>query len=156
MTWEEAKQKGIEARVEILLKNESPVFLAKMPSGFAVMGDHQHLAGYCVLVAYPTVFSIDTLPPDQQLSFLRDMMLVGRAVNEVCQPLRMNYSILGNGEPFLHAHIRPRYAWETEKYRKGPYDRYPNEEKYHSDVAFESGRYEELRLKIQRRLLELQ
>jgi diadenosine tetraphosphate (Ap4A) HIT family hydrolase len=156
MTWEEAKQKGIEGRLELLLNGQSPVLLTKMPSGFAVMGDFQHLPGYCLLLAYPVVFSIDVLPLEGRLNFLQDMMLVGQAVSEVCQPLRMNYSILGNGEPFLHAHVRPRYAWEADKYRKGPYDRYPDKEKYHSEVAFETEKHEALRLKIQKRLLELQ
>jgi diadenosine tetraphosphate (Ap4A) HIT family hydrolase len=156
MTWEEAKQKGIEARVEVMLKGEAPVFLAKLQSGLAGMGDSQHLPGYCVLVAYPVVASLEDLDLGQRLVFLRDMSLLGQAVFETCKPLRMNYSIYGNYDHFLHVHVRPRYAWESNKYRKGPYDRYPAEERSNPEVAFETGKYEELRLKIQQRLLELQ
>jgi len=32
----------------------------------------------------------------------------------------MNYEILGNVEPALHAHIIPRYSWEPPEQRRQP------------------------------------
>lgn len=110
-----------------MLGGESPVFLARMQSGFAGLGDSQLLPGYCVLVAYPLVASLEDLSLEQRLIFLREMSLLGQAVFEVCSPLRMNYSIYGNYDHFLHAHIRARYTWEADERRKAPYDRYPAE-----------------------------
>lgn len=28
--------------------------------------------------------------------------------------MRVNYEIFGNLDPFVHAHVFPRYAWESE------------------------------------------
>lgn len=46
------------------------------------------------------------------------------------RPRAINYEILGNGLPCLHAHVFPRYAWEPEERRKGPVWLYPPEELY--------------------------
>ena len=47
------------------------------------------------------------------------MALIGDALLEVTGAFRINYGILGNSDPFLHAHIVPRYMTEPEKFRKG-------------------------------------
>jgi diadenosine tetraphosphate (Ap4A) HIT family hydrolase len=51
----------------------------------------------------------------KRLAFLRDMSLRGEAVEAVCSPQRVNYEIFGNADPFLHAHVLPRYAWFLSK-----------------------------------------
>lgn len=56
---------------------------------------------------------------------LLDMSLLGDAIKEVCNPMRVNYSIYGNEAPFLHAHLFPRYDWEPEYNRKNPVWTYP-------------------------------
>ena len=38
---------------------------------------------------------------------------------EVTGAYRINYAIMGNSDPYLHAHITPRYADEPEQYRHG-------------------------------------
>ena len=109
------------------------------------MGDQQFLPGYTLLIAYPVVESLEVLVLEQRLAFLRDMSLLGQAVMEVCQPLRINYSIYGNYDPFLHAHVRARYAWEDEVLRKGPFDRYPAERRNAAEVAFSENEHGEMR-----------
>ncbi|MGL4612204.1 MAG: hypothetical protein ACRCYY_21415 [Trueperaceae bacterium] len=99
--------------------------------------------------------SLENLNLEQRLVFLRDMSLLGQAVFDECNPLRMNYSIYGNHDHFLHAHVRARYGWETDERRKAPYDRYPAEERNSPEVSIETGKYEELRLKIQKRFVAL-
>jgi hypothetical protein len=42
-------------RIGSALRGENPMVLAKMKSGFAVIGDTQFLPGYCLLLAYPRV-----------------------------------------------------------------------------------------------------
>ncbi|MGV8025149.1 MAG: HIT family protein [Anaerolineaceae bacterium] len=79
----------------------------------------QFLRGYCVLQADPVVESINTLDPSQRASFLCDMVLVGDAIMEVTDAYRINYALLGNSDPVLHAHIVPRYLSEPEELRKG-------------------------------------
>lgn len=51
---------------------------------------------------------------------MSDMALIGDALLQVTYAERINYEILGNSEPELHAHIFPRFADEPEEKRKMP------------------------------------
>ena len=145
MTWEQWKTKGIEGRLEATRRGENPTFIARMQSGLAVMGDQQLLPGYTLLIADPVVESLEALKLEPRLAFLRGMSLLGQAVLEVCKPLRMNYSIYGNYDPFLHAHVRARYEWEDDALRRGPFDRYPADKRNSPGVAFSEAEHGELR-----------
>jgi len=107
-------------RIESAAQGYNPTVIARMKSGFAVIGDTQFLPGYCVLLGYPKVGSLNDLPVGRRLDFLQDMTLVGDAIMSVCKPDRINYEILGNTDAFLHAHIFPRYHWEDESRRRSP------------------------------------
>jgi diadenosine tetraphosphate (Ap4A) HIT family hydrolase len=66
------------------------------------------------------------------MAFLASMERLGEAVERACAALdpafrRINLSILGNLDPFLHAHIWPRYEWEPPEIRSGPVSGYPRE-----------------------------
>jgi diadenosine tetraphosphate (Ap4A) HIT family hydrolase len=59
------------------------------------------------------------------------MALLGEAVSLACsrldpQFLRVNYEILGNEYPHLHAHIFARYAREPDERRRSPVWLYPD------------------------------
>jgi diadenosine tetraphosphate (Ap4A) HIT family hydrolase len=94
--------------------------IARMTSGWAVIGDVQFLRGYCLLLSDPVVPSLNDLPPAERSSFLADMTLIGDALLEVTKAQRINYEILGNSEPELHAHIFPRFEEEEESRRRMP------------------------------------
>jgi len=105
-------------RVGSALAGTNPTVLRRLEAGFAVIGDVQHLPGYCVLITdTPGVDQLTDLPIEQQHAFLADMALLGRAVAAVCarrdqQFRRINLEIQGNSDHFLHAHVTPRYEWE--------------------------------------------
>jgi diadenosine tetraphosphate (Ap4A) HIT family hydrolase len=40
----------------------------------------------------------------------REVLQVGRAIEAVLRPVKMNYDVLGNWVPHLHTHVVPRYA----------------------------------------------
>jgi diadenosine tetraphosphate (Ap4A) HIT family hydrolase len=40
----------------------------------------------------------------------REVLAVGRAIESVLAPVKVNYDLLGNSVPHLHTHIVPRYA----------------------------------------------
>jgi len=61
---------------------------------------------------------------------------------EVTGAYRINYGILGNSDPFLHAHIVPRYMTEPEKFRKGLPWSYPK--KLLDAISFDLERDKEL------------
>ena len=45
------------------------------------------------------------------------MTVIGDALLEVTDAFRINYAIMGNSDPVLHAHIVPRYMSEPEQIR---------------------------------------
>jgi diadenosine tetraphosphate (Ap4A) HIT family hydrolase len=107
-------------RIGSALQGENPTMLARMPSGFVFMMDLQFLPGWCILTAYPQVKDLTTLPAAKRVEFLTDMHILGEAIETVTKPVRMNYSILGNTDQYLHAHVYPRYAWESPERLKQP------------------------------------
>jgi diadenosine tetraphosphate (Ap4A) HIT family hydrolase len=103
--------------------------IARMRTGWAVMGDTQHLPGYALLLYAGEADHLTDLPRQQRAEFLTDMSLLGEAVLTVLSRRdpafhRLNYEILGNSWHHLHAHIHPRYRWEPLPWRDGPVWRY--------------------------------
>jgi diadenosine tetraphosphate (Ap4A) HIT family hydrolase len=108
---------AIHRRVEACRAGTDPTVIARLPSGWAVMGDPQVLDGYCLLLPDPVVPHLHALPPEAQAAFLADLARLGQAVLEETGALRINYAMFGNLEPALHAHVHPRYANEPESLR---------------------------------------
>ncbi len=94
--------------------------LRKMESGWAVMGDPQIREGYCLLYADPVVPHLNALPVEARAQFLQDMTRLGDAVLAVTGAVRINYEILGNQEPALHAHVIPRWDEEPMEMKTKP------------------------------------
>jgi len=108
---------AIHRRVEACRAGTDPTAIARLASGWAVMGDPQVLAGYCLLLPDPVVPHLNALAPDAQVAFLADLARLGQAVLELTGALRINYAMFGNVEPALHAHVHPRYASEPDSLR---------------------------------------
>lgn len=107
----------IRERVEAAQAGKHPAVICRMASGWAVMGDAQVLPGYCLLLPDPVVPSLNDLHGAERAQFLEDYVRLGDAVLKVTGALRINYEILGNVVPELHAHVFPRYANEPEELR---------------------------------------
>ncbi|WFB06071.1 diadenosine tetraphosphate hydrolase [Streptomyces sp. LX-29] len=120
-------------RIGSALRGENPSVLRRLEAGFAVIGDVQFLPGYSVLlVDDPTVHRLSELPRRKRLAFLADMDRLGEAVERACTRLdpdfrRVNLEILGNADPFLHAHVWPRFSWEPAERVGLPVWLYPRE-----------------------------
>lgn len=119
----------IHERVAQARAGQNPTVLCQMPSGWAVLGDAQFLPGYCLLLPDPVVPDLNALSFADRQRFLLDMTIIGDALLETTDAFRINYEILGNTDPALHAHLFPRYAWEPDDYRKGPAFSYPREQR---------------------------
>jgi diadenosine tetraphosphate (Ap4A) HIT family hydrolase len=91
-----------------------------MQSGWAVLGDPQITRGYCLLLPDPVVPDLNALTGETRQQFLHDMASLGDAVLSVTGAERVNYEILGNVEPALHAHVIPRHAGEDPDLRRKP------------------------------------
>ncbi|MEI6727057.1 MAG: hypothetical protein WCN81_12645 [Actinomycetes bacterium] len=94
--------------------------ITRLASGWAVLGDDQYLPGYCLLLADPVVPSLNDLAAPARAQFLADMARLGDAILSVTAAERVNYEILGNSEPELHAHLHPRYSDEPTELRAMP------------------------------------
>ena len=110
----------IAQRIQQARINENQYVIAKMNSGWAVLGDTQPLAGYCLLLADPVVSDLNALVDDDRQAFLSDMATLGDAIQQVTGCIRINYEILGNLVPELHAHVIPRYTDEPSETRTMP------------------------------------
>ena len=156
MLWSEFKAQGFDGRLEAAHRGLNPTVIARVPSGWAVLGDGQRLPGYALILSDPLVPSLNDLALEDQMLFLRDMALLGRAIQDVTDCARVNYGIYGNSDPYLHAHVFARYAWEDpERARVPVWMSYPSEELYAENVLFSLEKHGELRSKLEVRLLEL-
>jgi len=110
----------IHKRVQLCRDGEFEKCIAKMPSGWAVMGDVQFLPGYCLLLPDPVVPDLNAMDITQRQAFLTDMARLGDAVLSVTEAVRINYEMLGNLEPALHAHVFPRFNDEKAELKTAP------------------------------------
>src|SRR5688572_18078630 len=111
---------AIHRQVQAARSGELTRIVARMKSGWAVLGDPQITSGYCLLLPDPVVSDLNALSGDARRQFLHDMAALGDAVLKVTGAERINYEILGNVEPALHAHVIPRFASEDSGLRKQP------------------------------------
>ena len=71
---------AIHHRVDALRKGSEPTFIARLASGWAVMGDPQLLPGYCLLLPDPVVGHLNELDGAARSRFLADVAALGDAV----------------------------------------------------------------------------
>lgn len=110
----------IDERVAAARASSNPTVIGQMASGWVVIGDSQFLAGYCLLLADPVASSLNDLNVSARSQFLLDMAAIGDGLLAVTAAYRVNYEILGNTDPALHAHIFPRYRTEPAERMSGP------------------------------------
>ncbi|HET8691037.1 MAG TPA: hypothetical protein VFM30_02820 [Steroidobacteraceae bacterium] len=108
---------AIHRRVDALRAGRDPSFVARLGSGWAVLGERQFLPGYCLLLADPVVATLNDLAGEARAAFLGDITALGDAVLAATGALRVNYAIFGNLEPALHAHVIPRFHDEPAELR---------------------------------------
>lgn len=110
----------IHSRVRDCQLDRNPKTIARVRSGWAVLGDVQFLAGYSLLLPDPVVVDLNSMSREHRETYLDDMSVIGDALLSVTDAYRINYEILGNAEAALHAHIFPRYRAEPDNLRRAP------------------------------------
>lgn len=141
-------------RIGAAERGENPTVLLKLHSGWAVIGDTQHLPGYCLLLHPGPADHLTDLPFKERTAFLLDLSLLGEAVEAACRSLdpgfrRINYEVLGNSWNHLHGHVHARYDWEPASHRSQPVWRY--DDRKHPQYQLGPQHYE-LRAAITREL----
>lgn len=140
--------KSITEQVEACRRGAHPRLVSRMACGWLVMAPSQRLRGYCILLADPIVPTLNHLSGAARAQFLADMAAAGDAVAAVVKPLRLNYEMLGNLDPTLHAHVVPRHADEPESLRTKAIWLYPPEQWDAPEHAFSEAKHGELRRAI--------
>jgi diadenosine tetraphosphate (Ap4A) HIT family hydrolase len=84
------------------------------------LGDVQFLRGYSLLLPDPVVPHLNEMDPEARKVFLYEMSVVGDVILEITSAVRINYEMLGNIEPALHAHIFPRFEYEPDELKLKP------------------------------------
>ena len=118
---------AITGRLARIKNNEDPQVLARMSSGFAVLGKFQPdpIVGCCMLIPDPVVPSPNDLEQEERVRFFSDLILLGDAILEVTGAERINYLVLCNQVPELHGHCIPRFETEESTQRMmGPFEAY--------------------------------
>lgn len=110
----------IHKRVRDCQTGNYPKQICRLSSGWVVLGDVQFLAGYCLLLPDPVVADLNDMNAEKRKTFLLEMSILGDVILEITGALRINYEMLGNIEPALHAHLFPRYEDEAEELRLKP------------------------------------
>ena len=132
---------SIHRRVDALRAGADPTFIARLTSGWAVLGERQVLPGYCLLLPDPVVPTLNALTGGERTAFLADMAALGDAVLAVTHAVRINYAIFGNQDPALHAHVIPRYHDEPAPYATA----HPFAYDWQQAPAFDPEQHRELR-----------
>ncbi len=132
----------VHERVELARAGKNPTVICRALSGWMVLADAQYLRGYSILLSDPIVPDLNALDLAGRAEFLRDMTILGDALLEVTGAYRINYAVLGNLDPVLHAHVIPRYPNEPEEFRAGPPWNYPKN--YRDSIPFDFNRDQEL------------
>ncbi|MFN8476121.1 MAG: HIT family protein [Anaerolineae bacterium] len=70
---------------------------------------NQSVPGYCVLICHRHAREPFELSPEDRTLFFEDMLHAAAVIESVYGAIKMNYQILGNAVPHVHAHIVPRY-----------------------------------------------
>lgn len=122
--------------------------ITRMPSGWVVVGESLFLPGYCLLLADPVVPTLNDMSPEVRTQFLTDMTTLGDALLKVTGAARINYEILGNVVPELHAHLFPRYDNEPEELRLKPAWFYDWEKAPKYDATEHGALYAKLRQEV--------
>jgi diadenosine tetraphosphate (Ap4A) HIT family hydrolase len=134
----------IHERVALARAARNPTLIGRLASGWAVLGDCQLPRGYCLLLPDPVVPSLNDLEHAERASFLSDMAAIGDALLAVTGAFRINYEILGNSDPALHAHVFARHASEPPERLRGPvWLTYPADER--QAMPFDPNTHGELR-----------
>ena len=127
-------------RIETARSGTNPTIICRVPSGWVALADMQYLRGYCILLADPVVESINSLDTQARARFMTDMSIVGDALLRVTDSYRINYGMFSNADPFLHAHIVPRYRDEPDEIRRHLPWSYSKEHMASDPIDFERDR----------------
>lgn len=91
------------------MENPHGFVVAELDRGVLQLQKNQNIRGYCLLIARKHVTEPFQMHEHERRLFFEDMVKAAEAMQQVFQPAKMNYELLGNMMPHLHVHLKPRY-----------------------------------------------
>ncbi len=82
--------------------------IAELEHTFVRLPRNQFCRGYVLVALKRHATELFDLSTKELNGFWEDVTLVAKAVNQVSQPVKINYAIFGNLCPHLHCHVSPR------------------------------------------------
>jgi diadenosine tetraphosphate (Ap4A) HIT family hydrolase len=90
--------------------NDLSVDVAELPYAEVRLERRSRLPGYCIVVwRHGHVAEPTELDHAAAAGYCNDVLDVGRAIQTVFAPVKLNFLTLGNWVPHLHTHVLPRY-----------------------------------------------
>jgi diadenosine tetraphosphate (Ap4A) HIT family hydrolase len=94
-------------RIKMIKEGTNKYFVKELETGYVVIGDHQYFKGYTLFLCKEHKNELHELDNDFKEKFLVEMSKVSEAVYRAFKPIKLNYELLGNGDPHTHWHIFP-------------------------------------------------
>ena len=138
-------------RIDMIKNGTNPYFVKELETGYVVIGDYQHFAGYALFLFKEHQTELFQLNKETKTKFLDEMSLVAEAVSKAFNCEKMNYELLGNGDSHLHWHLFPRVSGDIENYGrngKGPVWWYPIEKMYDTNNCPSELKLQTMKLKL--------
>lgn len=104
---------GICAIIERITSGAFSDLVAELPRSWLILGDAQFYRGYCVLLAKRHITEMHLMPRGEAHELLDELLAVGKTLERVIRPLKLNYECLGNQEAHVHWHVFPRDAEDS-------------------------------------------
>jgi diadenosine tetraphosphate (Ap4A) HIT family hydrolase len=101
---------GICAIIERITAGTFTDLIAELPRSWLILGDSQFYRGYCVLFAKRHITEMHQMPRGEAHELLDELIAIGKTLERVVKPAKLNYECLGNQEPHVHWHVFPRSA----------------------------------------------
>lgn len=84
--------------------------------------DDSRFPGRCILALNGQLTSFDSVPAGTLLGFMRDAQIASSAIMRATGAARVNLCLLGNREPYVHAHLIPRFPEREAFPDRSPWD----------------------------------
>ena len=97
-------------------------YVGKMNSSYACLYDDARFPGRMIIALHEHYENLETVPSEMLSRFMADIQKAIIAIKEVTGVDRVNFAILGNTVPHVHAHLIPRYPDMEELPGKSPWN----------------------------------
>jgi len=93
--------------------DDADLQVAELEECFVTLNRDQFFPGYCFVFAKKHVTELFHLEATRRHAIIDEVNRVAEALNEIFQPTKMNYELLGNMVPHMHWHLVPRFSTDS-------------------------------------------